>query len=373
MCWLFLYIRFMKKILPLIFLILFSLSTFAQDFIKVAKHIMDKDSIPEMAFAIVTKDSIILQKVIGHHKISEIHSSPNASISDYFHLGSNTKAITSFIAASLVENKEINWDTKFFDLFPELKNKSNPIYWNITLEDLLSHRAKIQPFTNGIEFKKLLEFTGNKQEKRTKFAEYILTLEPIENENDYNYSNAGYSIAAIMLEKVSGKSWEQLISEILKQKLKIDFAFGWPNRNFENHPYGHWIENGKLTSVSANTKYDLSMIEPAGDLSMNIENYAKFIQLNIQGLSGKDNFLNTETYQFLHTAKNEYAIGWGNFIKNNEQISEHAGSDGTFFSYAQIDRKNLIGYIVLINNGSKSAQNGVFEMVNELKNNFISN
>lgn len=356
----------MYKTLAIIILTLFSSLIFGQDFTKIAKKIMEKDSIPEMAFAIVTKDNIIIQKVVGHHKISEINSSAN--LSDYFHLGSNTKAITSFIAASLVENKKIKWNTKFFDLFPELKNKSNQNYLNITLEDLLSHRAKIQPFTSGAEYQKLPIFFGNKKEKRRKFAEYVLTLEPVRNNKNYNYSNAGYSVATLMLEKVSGKSWEKLISKILKQKLKIDFAFGWPNRNFENQPYGHWIENGKLTPVPANIDYDLSMAEPAGDLSMNIENYAKFIQLNIQGLSGKDNFLKSETYKFLHTAKNEYAIGWGNFTKNNEQISEHAGSDGTFFSYAQIDRKNLIGYIVLVNNGSESAQNGVFEMVNKLKN-----
>lgn len=350
------------------FTILFSNFLNAQSLNQVAEKIIKKDSIPEMAFAIITKDSIIIKKVIGHHKISETSLNPNANITDYFHLGSNTKAITGFIAAKLVENNKIDWNTKFFDLFPELKNKSNPEYFNITLEDLLSHRAKIQSFTSGIEYQNLPKFDGNKQEKRRKFSEYVLTLNPIENEENYNYSNAGYSIATIMLEKVSEKSWEKLIDKFLRQKLNINMAFGWPNRNFENQPYGHWVENGKLVSVSPEIDYDLSMTEPAGDLSMNIENYAKFIQLNIQGLAGKNNFLQAKTYQFIHTNKNDYAIGWGNYTENNEQISEHAGSDGTFFSYVQIDRRNLIGYVVLVNSGSTTAQNGVYEMINKMKN-----
>ena len=196
-----------------------------------------------------------------------------------------------------------------------------------------------------------------------------MTLKPIKNKEKYNYSNAGYSIATLMLEKVSGKSWEKLVDIILSKKLNLYFSFGWPNRNFENQPFGHWIENGKLVSISPNIDYDLSMAEPAGDLSMNIENYAKFIQLNIQGLAGQSNFLKAKTYQYIHTNKDEYAIGWGNYTKNNEQISEHAGSDGTFFSYTLIDRKNLIGYIVLVNSGSTTAQNGVYEMINKMKNN----
>lgn len=356
----------MYKILFLITILFFKISS-AQNLEKLADSIIAKNKIPEMTFAVVTKDSILIQKTIGHHKITELQEKQNATSEDLFHLGSNTKAITSFVAGYLVEKKKIRWKTKFFDLFPELKKKSNRKYYDITLEDLLSHRAFVQPFTSGLEFSKLPKFIGNKQQKRTEFAKYVLTLEAVNSENVYNYSNAGYSIATIMLEKVSGKSWEKLVSEILKSKLKLDFRFGWPNRNLENQPFGHWIENGKLTPVEPKTDYDLNLAEPAGDLSMNIENYSRFIQLNISGLSGKNNLLKSGTYKYLHTAKKDYAIGWGNYEKNNSEISEHAGSDGTFFSYAQIDRKNLIGYIVIINSGTEKGQKGVFEMINLMK------
>ena len=355
-----------KTCLTIIFFLLLN-SISAQNLTEIAENIMKKDSIPEMTFAIITKDNILIKRTLGHHKITEINEKNNANSNDFFHLGSNTKAITGFVAARIVENKKIEWNTKFFDLFPELKKKSNPEYFDVTLEDLLSHRANIQPFTSGAEYQKLSLFSGNKQQKREKFVEYLLTLPTVKNDNSYNYSNAGYSVATLMLERVTGESWEKLVTKILKRKLRINFAFGWPNRNFKNQPFGHWNKNGKLVSVPSNTDYDLSLAEPAGDLSMNIDNYAKFIQLNIQGLSGKDNFLKSETYRFLHNAKNEYAIGWGNYTQNDEQISEHAGSDGTFFSYAQIDRRNLIGYIVIVNNGSKNAQKGVFEMIKKLK------
>lgn len=357
----------MYKPITIILAIIFANFLSAQSLNQIAEEIIEKDSIPEMAFAIITKDSILIKKVIGHHKISERSLNTNANLDDYFHLGSNTKAITGFIAAKLVENKKINWDTKFFDLFPELKYKSNPEYFNITLEDLLSHRAHVQPFTSGIEYKNLPKFDGNKQKKRKMFAEYVLTLKPINEDAEYIYSNAGYSIATIMLEKVTGKSWEKLIDKFLRQKLNIDIVFGWPNRNFINQPYGHWVENRELVSIPPEIDYDLSLAEPAGDLSMNIENYAKFIQLNIQGLSGENNFLQANTYQFIHMSKNDYAIGWGNYTGNNNQISEHAGSDGSFFSYVQIDRSDLTGYIVLVNSGSIAAQNGVYEMINKMK------
>lgn len=343
---------------------------YSQDLSKIALEIMVKDSIPEMTFAVVSKDSILTKQTLGHHKISEINQPFNANPSDYFHLGSNTKAITGFIAAYLIEKGKIKWDTKFFDLFPELKNKSNPSYYNITLEDLLTHRANIQPFTDGEEFEKLPNFKGNKQKQRTEFAKYVLTLDPVENNETYNYSNADYSIATIMLEKVSGKSWEELLTHIFKSKLKIDFALGWPNRNFKNQPFGHWIENEKLVSVPPNTKYDLNLVQPAGDLSMNINNYVKFIQLNLKGLSGEDNLLKAATYNFLHNAKEDYAIGWGNVIKDGKKMSAHAGSDGTFFCYALIDRERYIGYIVIVNSGT--GQKSISEMIQIMRKKYGS-
>lgn len=362
----------MKKILLIIILVTSVPKINAQDFEKIAKEIMVKDTIPAMTFAIITEDSITIKKVLGHHKITEINEKSNVTIDDYFHLGSLTKAITGFIAGYLVDRDKIQWDTKLFELFPKLKKKSNNNYHSITLEDLLTHRANIQPFNDTREFKKLPKFKGNKQQKRAEFSKYVLTLKPVDNTTtttttSYNYSNAGYSIAAMMLEKVSGKSWEDLCLEILKSEMNIDFVFGWPNRNLKNQPFGHWVEKGNIVPVYPDVDYELTLAEPAGDISMNIKNYAKFIQINIKGLAKKNKFLKSKTYKFLHTAKSDYAIGWGNITKDDKQMSLHSGSDGTFFSRAVIDRKKLIAYVVFVNSATKSAQSGVYEMINEMK------
>lgn len=169
-----------------------------------------------------------------------------------------------------------------------------------------------------------------------------------------------------MLEKVSGKTWEQLVQDVLKDKLKLQYTLGWPNRTDINQPWGHW-EDPQLVSVAPETKYDLSMAEPGGDISMNIINYSKFIQLNLQGLTGKDNFLKAKTYQYLFNSSDNYSIGWGNVTINNIKYSEHQGTDGTFFAYALINRSESKAYIILINNASGQAQEGLFKFLKLLK------
>ena len=81
----------------------------------------------------------------------------------------------------------------------------------------------------------------------------------------------------MLLEKVSGKSWEDLSLEILNSEMNIDFIFGWPNRNLKNQHFGHWVGKGNIVPVYLDVDYGLSLVEPAGDLSMNLRNYVKFI------------------------------------------------------------------------------------------------
>ncbi|MCL1689293.1 serine hydrolase [Elizabethkingia anophelis] len=356
----------MKKLLSFLFLSLILNLSAQKGLEKSPDSMMKVHHIPEMAYAVITPDKLLVQKTIGHHQIEQINEKPNANARDFFHLGSNTKAITGFIAGYLTEQNKIKWDTKFFDLFPEFKDKSNPKYLNITLSQILEHKAGIQPFTSGAEYQKLPVFKGNRSEKRQAFAQYVLTLPPVENDKPYNYSNAGYSVAAFMLEKVSGKTWEQLVQDVLKDKLKLQYTLGWPNRTDINQPWGHW-ESSQLVSVAPETKYDLSMAEPAGDISMNIINYSKYIQFNLQGLAEKDNFLKAKTYQYLFNSSDHYSIGWGNFIQNKTKYSEHLGTDGTFFAYTLINQSEPKAYIILINNGSGQAQNGLFKFLKLLK------
>ncbi len=358
----------MNRFFVVIFLISISISAKAQQIEKFADSLMTKNQIPELGYAVISSDSILEINTLGFHREDLKNDLTKANKSDYFHLGSNTKAITGFIAAYLVEHNKIQWTTKFFDLFPSWKIGSNPAYYNITLADLLSHRAKIQPYTSGLEFQELPEFKGNSSEQRKQFSKYLLIEKPVKNNaKQYNYSNAGYSVAALMLEKVTGKTWEQLIKQIMMETMKVNVEFGWPNKINLNQPYGHWIENDTLKALSPLIDYNLALAEPAGDISMTFPDYAKFIQFNLQGLAGKDNVLKSSTYNFLHFGLKDYAIGWGNVNTKDKKISEHSGSAGTFFCYAQLDEKKNLAYIITTNSATPQTQESIFKLLNVLK------
>ncbi|TDQ08810.1 serine hydrolase domain-containing protein [Pedobacter metabolipauper] len=348
-------------------ILMLSISVKGQLLLRQADSIRIESQIPELSYVILTADHILTTNTLGFHRSDVQNTTTKAKSTDYFHLGSNTKAITGFIAAYLVVQKKISWNTRFFDLFPELKKDANAAYLDITLADCLSHRARIKPYTSGTELVKLPKFTGTVSERRSQFVAYLVKDEPVQKTNAaYSYSNAGYSVAAAMLEKVSGRTWEKLVDDILSKKLHLNYKFGWPNKTNTIQPWGHWIENGVLTPLPGTTAYNLNLIEPAGDLSMPIDDYAKFIQLNLSGLNGKDNLLKSETYKYLHYGQNDYSIGWLNVNSKGKQISEHAGSAGTFYCYTLINTDKNIAYIIIANCATENAQKGIFKLLNKM-------
>ena len=357
----------MKKLFAVFILSTIICSTKAQKLKDFADSIRIAAEIPEISYAVFTSDSILMANTLGYHRADLKTEESKAKTTDFLHLGSNTKAITGFIAGYLTENKKISWTTKFYELFPEWKASANPVYLNITLADLLSHRARIKPYNSGAEFQTLPKFAGTKSEQRKEFAKYLLSHDPVgANDEPYNYSNAGYSIAALMLEKAGGKTWEALIDEVLDRKLKLSYKIGWPNRNDENQPSGHWLENNILTPLPSSTSYNLNLIEPAGDISMPMADYIKFIQMNLSGLGGKDNFLKATTYNYLHYGLDKYAIGWLNVNESGKHLTEHAGSAGTFYAYTLINKDKNIAYIIIANSATEKALKGIFALLEKL-------
>lgn len=343
---------------------------YGQSHAQFADSIRVSNDIPELSYAVISGDEILEINALGLHSVD---LKDPATLNDRFHIGSNTKAMTAFMIAKYVEKGKLKWTTKFFDLFPDLKKSAKPEYYDITLEKLVSHQARIQPF-QGENDPAVPDFKGNPQEKRNQFGQFVVTLDrvTIDQDHKYVYSNAGYTLATMMVEKVTGKSWEQLVDQVFNRDLKLDIKLSWPENQIVKDTWGHSFENNKLSPVPSNTDYHLDYTEPAGDINIKLTDYIKFIQLNIKGLQGHNNYLKASTYHFIHKGIEGYSLGWFNSYENNQDFSTHSGTAGTYYTIAAIDRKNFIGYIIFTNSFNESTINGVRLLMRKLKKDYGS-
>lgn len=323
---------------------------------------------PAMAAAIIHSDQIETA-VSGERRLG---SRIPVEIGDYFHLGSTTKAFTAHWAGALVEAGLITWDTKVLEVFPHWQDDAFKTYHNITLSDLLCHRAYIQPLTGAEEISRIPHFPGNPKEQRRSFAKWLLRQNPakIGSQDGYTYSNAGYSVATALLEQVSESTWEEALKADILEPLGIQGVFGWPTDASPEQPYGHHSIHpldSNLRPVTARNMFPMPQIlAPSGDLSLSIGDYAKFVQKHLQGVQGKDNLLHNKTYEYLHYGRENYAMGWTRLLKNGVHISTHDGSAGTFYTHTSILKEKDLAIVIFINASNIYATKAVYSLKKRL-------
>lgn len=362
--------KLMKRITTTLFFIV-SIICFSQKTVQFADSLRKSYHIPEISYAVINSKSTLEIAALGRHSVKLPDS---ATLDDRFHIGSNTKAMTAFIIAKYVESGKLKWTTKFFDLFPDWKQKSKTEYANITLQDLLSHKAGIQPF-QGEDDPEIPNYKGTNPEKRNQFGQFVLTLEPvkIDEQHQFVYSNAGYTLATLMLEKVTGKSWEQLVDKVFNKDLKLNVKLSWPENQKQKDTWGHLTEDDKLRPIPSTFDYHLDYTEPAGDINIKLKDYIKFIQLNLKGLEGQDNYLKAATYAFIHKGFPNYSLGWFNIYENGKELSVHSGTGAfTYFTIVHIDRLKNKAYIIFTNSFNPDTQQGVRLLMRKLKENYGS-
>lgn len=351
----------MRTTTLLIALMLFT-SSFAQSNSAFAEKIRVKYHIPELAYAVVSSDSIYEIQSLGFKRVN---SDLKANLNDRFRLGSCTKTITSYIAQLLVKQGKLNWDTQFFDLYPELKAKSETAYHHLTLKDLLTFRANLMSWTYTYEEPTTEIIKGNEQQQRYEFAAWILQQAPGTEKRNYYFSNPSYVLAGLMLEKATGKNYETLVAE-LGQQLGIQLDFGQPNVKDINQPWGH---NSHLEPEKTVVNDKLNWLSSAGNINMSLPDYSAFIQLQLQGLLGKSEMFTAKEFEYFHYGLPEFSFGWKSYIDHKSKLrySYHEGNPGTFLTKVFICKDTDKAFIVFANVQSEKAEKGLTTLLNELK------
>ncbi|WP_375560852.1 serine hydrolase domain-containing protein [Bernardetia sp. OM2101] len=335
--------------------------------------------------AVVSSTETINLGAFGRKKLD----GDSLEISDKMHLGSCGKAMTGYLAGILVEKKILRWDSTLEEIFPELVQTMNKKFRKVTLSDLLSHQSKLPQFFTDEEWKILSRFTEkNPQKRRYNFTKWVLSQKPIpfKKENrkaGFRYSNAGYGVAAAMIEKATNKEWEKLMQEEVFLPLQMNVTFGWAAREDIQQPWGHIFDKEKniLIAHNPNSEYQVdSILSPAGNMSMSVVDYSKFIQKNLLGLNGLDKEYNKEFYDYLHYVnikKSEYSIGWYSIHqsdKNNpfdDMVSTHSGSADTFFCINFLLPKHNIAILLIANSANEETQIGLKKIRNYLLRNYV--
>ena len=311
------------------------------------QHILTKvvndGKAPGMIAAIISSEGVIAIGSAGERKAG---SGIAFTTNDVVHLGSCGKAMTATMLATLVAEGKLSWDTKLIEAIPELKNKIHTDYHKITLWQLLTHRAGIpkNPTDEGA-------FSSKEIKKRRLAILEDNFKSPATYEIDkFHYSNFGYIIAACMAEQITGLSWEVLMKQRLFDPLGMSSAgFGNPNKNKSiDQPWGH---NKYLWKWWPSEAYYEEAISPAGRVYCSVEDWSKFISLQ---LPGENTFLDRAILNKLIEPIDFYAAGWVVFQETEQPWAKgivlvHGGSNEIWYAAVMVAPAIDRAYVVVTN------------------------
>lgn len=272
---------------------------------------------------------------------------------DAFMIGSTTKAMTAALAGRLVAQGHIAWTTTLAEALPELAAGMQPAYRSVTLEQLLSHRGGLMAFNNGDDvarFEAFLQTTPaplptTLPGRERFFAAWLLAQDPIATPGQgFAYSNAGYAMAALMLEARTGRSYAELFEQELAQPLGLTVSWTSADARFSNRPVGHQGAKGHLAPVTpadADTAAWLDVLRPGGEgTTTTPDSYATWVRWHLRALRGEATPLAGGYLQRIRALKaGDYGLGWVAADVDGRAVIAHDGEYRGFSSLLVIDAR----------------------------------
>ena len=317
------------------------------------KPIRQQFNVPAMAVTVVTNDGVKFAGAVGVRKRgTEIP----VKLDDLWHLGSDGKAMTSTLIARLVERGQLKWDSTLAQVFPELAPQMNLGFQNVTLLQLLSHRAGLPANLN------LADYLGTDVESlRQRAVLQELAKKPLSTPGSkYAYSNLGYIIAAAVVEKTTGKSWERAIADEVFDPLQMkSAAFGGTGTPGQiDQPWPH-TGDGKPAVENGPDIDNPPVMGPAGRIHCSIQDWGKFVQDQLCGARGERALLKPESYQTLQTPPfgGDYALGWIVVQRSwaGGKALNHGGDNTMNFANVWIAPQQNFGILVCVNQSGDTA------------------
>lgn len=305
---------------------------------------------------LVTKNnSLIYKKSFGY---ANEETKQKITPESVFYIASVSKQFSAMGIMMLQEQGKISYDDKIKEFFPNY-----PEYLkNITVRQLLNHTSGL----TDTEYYKLINPSNND------VLEMLLKQNFLELENGkmFRYSNSGYVILALIIEKTSKKPIDQFFNQEIFEPLEMKntTATKAVAENISNKVDGYNLIGSKVD-------YKSSVLGPGGIYSTlnDLEKWNKALNTNklISKKTLNEAFKNGKLNEGSISINMDgqeygYGFGWMPYEKNGKKYVQH---DGLVESYRSLIKKNLTDgydYIFLTNQGAKLAMNELTKSIDTI-------
>ncbi|MCP1132750.1 beta-lactamase family protein [Paenibacillus polysaccharolyticus] len=271
----------------------------------------------------------------------------------FFELGSNSKAFTGIALLQLAKQGKLNLNENIKSYLPWFQAHLQAVEKDIKIQQLLYHSSGIA--NNSIT--QIPVSTGPDALKET--VRSVIPIELVHNPGEnYEYATLNYDIIGLIVQEVSGMSYEDYMIENVFKPLGLYNTFPLAKiPKAENQSPGHKL--GLFGTILYNGPTYRGNT-PAGYIVSNAEDMIRWMKIQLdlisisefKGIIEQSHIPDKSIVQF--KGDPYYASGWEVYSFEGEQL-EHSGANPGFSSYVLINKGKKLGVTVMANMNTEAA------------------
>jgi len=300
--------------------------------------------VPGLAIAIVKDDEVILARGLG---LADIDGDRPVTPETIFAIGSTTKAFTSALVGTLVDEGKMTWDDPVVLYLPDFTPKPDGD-GEITIRDMLCHRTG---------FTRMGILWAGGAVPRDQILRTASGAEPwAPFRRSWHYNNVMYLAAGMAAGVAADQTWDELVQHRLLGPLGMESATTRVREAQEDPRLAvgyRWNEETEHFDVMPMRTLDT--IAPAGAINANAIDMAKWVRLQLgrgaidgRRLVSEAAIRETWTPQ-IEMPGAEYGLGWMLRNWNGQPVVEHGGNIDGFAAQVALLPESGVGFVLLAN------------------------
>jgi CubicO group peptidase (beta-lactamase class C family) len=317
-----------------------------EDFVAYVAEWMEADAIPGVAVAIVSGEQILLARGLGTRNLA---TGAPVTPDTLFHIASTNKALTSFVAATLVDDGRVQWDAPVTTIMPGFALSDPEATAELTIRHLLNMTGGI-PEDEGEDLRRAEDVFPT-------LAQTDLIGYPGEA---FAYSNLSYAAAGYLLVTAAGIQANSLVdgyAQLLQERLfnpvgmSASTIYVSEARRQPDHALSYIWANGRLTPGEAED-LDSDPLAPSGVVKASVTDMARFVAVQLNEgvtLDGRRVVSAANLRQTWQPHLEDYALGWQVEQYEGVTLISHTGGFDNFASVIGFLPDYNLGFVILTN------------------------
>ena len=294
--------------------------------------------LPGAAVMVIHHGRRVLTRTYG---LADLEERTPVTLQTNFRLASVSKQFTAMCIMMLAERGQLNYETTLADIFPDFPDYGK----QITIAQLLHHTSElvayedIMPDTVTVQVHDADVLQMMRMQEKTYFAPG----------SEYRYSNSGYAVLAMIVEKVAAQPFAQFLQENIFTPLGMTHSLAY-QREVSDVAYRAYGYTVSADSVRLTDQSPTSAVLGDGGIYSSLEDLTRWDQ----ALYGEKLISRKSLQQAFTPALENYGFGWRVDVYKGHFRVHHTGSTRGFRNVIQRFPEDKLTIIILTNRDGES-------------------